>query len=173
MGPNAAAAVAAAVACGLDGELVGRAAAGFTPLPHRMATVAVVRDVAFVDDSKATNLAALCAAVEMADRPVRLIAGGQLKETRLAAVKKLLAKKVRSTYLIGDAAERMGETWGDAVVCRPCKTLDCAVRAAWEEAEDGDMVLLSPGCASFDQFRNFEERGKQFAELVKSISGEA
>jgi UDP-N-acetylmuramoylalanine--D-glutamate ligase len=100
---------------------------------------------------------------------VRLIAGGLLKETDLAWVKKTLFKNVRGIYIIGRCAEAMRAAWTDAAPCCVCEDLEKAVGRAWKEAEPGDVVLLSPGCASFDQFQGFEERGERFAQMVRGL----
>jgi UDP-N-acetylmuramoylalanine--D-glutamate ligase len=169
MGITAAAAVAAVAACGEDPACVAAAARRFAPLPHRMQEIGRVGGVRFVDDSKATTLSALAAGVQMTGGPVRLIAGGRLKERALSFVQQVLAKQVRTVYLIGEAADRLAEAWGGAVHCSRCGTLERATREAGREAEAGDTVLLSPGCASFDQFDGYEERGKRFARIVRSI----
>jgi len=172
MGPTAAAAVAVVDACGQDGRCVEKAAGAFKPLPHRMNRVATIKGVSFVDDSKATNLAAMTAALQMCDGPVRLIAGGQLKETDLADAGKALAERAACLYLIGEAAKTMADAWGRIVPCRLCERLDRAVQEAWKDAKRGDVILLSPACASFDQFASFKERGNRFVELVGTLSKE-
>lgn len=172
LGIAAAAAAAAAEACGVDTELVHGAAASYEPLPHRMQNAGEIKGVKFINDSKATNLAALVAGVNMCNGSVRLIAGGLLKEDDLSFVKKTLAKRVAAVYLIGKAAKKMKNAWGNAVKCVNCVTLEKAIRSAWHEARRGEVIVLSPGCASFDQFKNFEDRGKQFIHIVKSIHQE-
>jgi len=169
MGVTAAACVAALVGAGLSPGGVTAAARRFERLPHRMQTITAVRGVTFVNDSKATNLAALAAGLGMAQGPVRLIAGGLLKEKDLDSVKKILAKRVRGVYIIGKYSQDMANAWSDAVPCLICADLKEAVRRAWKDAESGEVVLLSPGCASFDQFKSFEDRGEQFSEIVREI----
>ncbi len=169
MGVTAAACAAAMEGCGVGTRCVGEAAAGFERLPHRMQTVATIRGVTFVNDSKATNLAAMEAGIRMAPGGVRLIAGGLLKEKDLESVKKVLVNKVRRVYLIGKYSQAMASAWQDAVSCLRCADLKEAVREAWKEAESNEIVLLSPGCASFDQFKSFEDRGEQFLNLVRQI----
>jgi UDP-N-acetylmuramoylalanine--D-glutamate ligase len=171
LGLTAAAAAAAVEACGYGVGHVGAAAKRFCGLPHRMQKVTELSGVSFVDDSKATNLAALCAAVRISGGPVRLIAGGQLKEKNLDSAKELLANRATCVYLIGEATEAMAASWQDSVVCEKCENLAEAVHRAWQDAKDGETVLLSPGCASFDQFLNFEERGDQFKAIVGSLAG--
>ena len=169
LGPAAAAACAALEACGLDPSVVGREAEVFEPLPHRMQMVGLRQGVRFVNNSKATTLAAMGASLRMSPGPVRLIAGGLLKERDLKTVQELLVKHVERVYLIGKAAASMKAVWEDTISCRLCATLDQAVFDAWADAKAGETILLAPGCASFDQFRNFEERGKRFAELVELL----
>jgi UDP-N-acetylmuramoylalanine--D-glutamate ligase len=172
MGMTAAAAMAALQACEIDPVCVARAAHTFERLPHRMEPVAVIRGVAFIDDSKATNLAALEAGLTMAGGPVRLIAGGLLKEHDLSLTKKRLVNRVRGVYIIGNSAQEMASAWQDAVPCCICRDLNEAVHRAWKEAHTGEVVLLSPGCASFDQFLSFEDRGEQFKAIVSGLKEE-
>lgn len=169
MGVMAAAAVAAVQACGPDPGAVEKAVKAFEPLPHRMREIAVINDVRFVDDSKATNLAALYAGLEMTQGAIRLIAGGMLKERNLRSTGKLLEEKVRKAYLIGSAASKLSKAWKDVVQCCRCRHLEEAVWTAWRDAKAEETVLLSPGCASFDQFINFEDRGNQFINIVKAL----
>ena len=171
-GLTVAAAVAALRGCGEDPACVAAAAATFEPLPHRTIRVATIRGVVFVDDSKGTNLAALCAGVKAATGPVRLIAGGQLKEKDLSWPKEVLAKQVVAIYLIGECSRDMWQAWHEVVPCRLCGDLNTAVRQAWTEAAAGDVVLLSPGCASFDQFRSYAHRGEEFVRIVRLLSEE-
>ncbi len=170
MGLTAAACVAAMQGCGVDPRCVAVAARHFERLPHRMQTVAVIRGVTFINDSKATNLAAMAAALQMGVGPVRLIAGGLLKEKDLAGVKKILVKRVSAVYVIGKYSREMALAWQDAVPCVVCAGLKDAVDCAWRDAKDGETILLSPGCASFDQFKSFEDRGEQFIGMVSEIN---
>ncbi len=169
LGVAAAAALGALLHCGVPAASVERAMRKFEPLPHRMREVMSRGGVAFIDDSKATTLAALEAALQMVGRPVRLIAGGRIKEHVLDGVRAMLGQKARAVYLIGEAAEVMASAWHGAVPCKSCGTLQRAVEEAWMDAEAGEAVLLAPGCASFDQFRNFEDRGNRFAEIVRLL----
>lgn len=169
IGPAAAAAVAAATLCGLAADTIQTGIAGFVPLAHRMQPVATVAGVRYVNDSKATNLTALKAALEMVPEPVRLIAGGQLKEKDMDFVKEVLKDRVLSVYLIGEAAQELANAWQDCVQCRMCGDLERAVMAARQDAKSGNVVLLSPGCASFDQFRSYADRGDQFSGFVRHI----
>ena len=169
LGLTAAAVSAAVSACGSDPEYVAAAARSFQALPHRMTVAGEIGGVRFVDNSKATNLAATAASLKMIDGPVMLIAGGLLKETDLVSISKTFAGKLRGAYLIGKAAKAMSAAWGASTPCHLCSDLTDAVWRAWRDAERGDTVLLSPGCASFDQFTGFEERGKRFVDVVGAI----
>ena len=169
LGVNAAAAVAALRACGCPPRAVQRASNQFRPLPHRMQEVGKLNGIRFVNDSKATNLAALQAALEMCPSRGRLIAGGVLKEADLRRVEDILAKQVRSVYLVGEASTVMKEAWSGVVSCKTCSGLEDAVYGAWMDAEPGETILLSPGCASHDQFQDYEDRGDQFEKIVQTL----
>ena len=172
---NALAATHLLCAAGVDVKTIRRAFLEFEPLPHRMQTVVEIGGVRYVDDSKATSIAALVAGVCMVPKPgvlrparnVRLIAGGLPKGDDPKIALPILTERVKKVYLIGRSAELFRSVWKDAVDCEVCETMDRAVAAARREAEKGDTVLLSPGTASFDQFQSFGERGDVFASLVK------
>ena len=172
LGQAAAAAVAVMQACGVSLNVVSERIKSFDSLSHRMQSVGVFDGVLFVNDSKATNLAALKAGLEMSNAPVRLIAGGRLKEKNLNFVKEVLANKAVCVYVIGSAANDFKSCWQDVVVCVHCTDLKTAVRRAWKDAKCGDTVLLSPGCSSFDQFKSYNDRGEQFKEIVEKINEE-
>ena len=164
---NGAYAVALMRAAGLDDAVIARAFREFKPLPHRFQPVAELDGVRYVDDSKATSVAALVAGVAMSGGNARLIAGGLPKGDDPKIALPILTERVKKVYLIGQSSELFHLAWKDAVDCEVCGTMDRAVEAARREAEKGDTVLLSPGTASFDQFKSFEERGDVFAGLVK------
>ncbi|MBR4612133.1 MAG: UDP-N-acetylmuramoyl-L-alanine--D-glutamate ligase, partial [Kiritimatiellae bacterium] len=170
LAPAAEAAAAALAAAGLSPTEITAAFAAFEPLKHRMALVAEKGGVAFIDNSKATSLAALAASLEMAGRPVRLIAGGRLKETDLGAVKKQLEKFAEKVYLIGEASQKLFDAWNGTIPCEKCEVMKTAVLAAARDARAGEAVLLAPGCASFDQFGGYAERGDLFAKCVAEIN---
>lgn len=169
LGTAAAAVVAVAEACGLSAEDLVASARTFEPLPHRMQMVAEINGIRFIDDSKATNLAAMCAALRMSVGRVHLIAGGRAKEKDFSFAKDLLAQQVSHLYLIGEASPAMQAAWGETVPCLSCGTLEKAVSAVWECAGPGDTVLLSPACTSFDQFSSFAERGEVFVREVNRL----
>ncbi len=171
LGVAGAAVAAVCSACGIPPAAIEASARVFEPLPHRTALVAEIDGVKYVDDSKATNLVAMCAAVRMCSGKVHLIAGGRPKETDFSLAKDLLAQRVSHLYLIGEASGMMQAAWGDAVRYSSCGTLEKAVIAAQKQALPGDTVLLSPACTSFDQFRDFNERGDCFAAAVRGLVG--
>jgi UDP-N-acetylmuramoylalanine--D-glutamate ligase len=172
LGQAVAAAVAVAQACAIPLSSVAEVLRSFGGLSHRMQRIRTINGVTFIDDSKATNLAALSAALEMVNTPVRLIAGGRLKEKDLEFVKEVLATNVACVYVIGDAAGKLSSAWHKVVPCVGCGDLRTAALKAWQDADFGETVILSPGCASFDQFRSYEDRGDQFQEIVNNINEE-
>ena len=151
---------------GLDDAQIAAGFRAFAPLPHRMQHVAERDGVRYVDDSKATSLAALAAGVAMCGGPVRLIAGGLAKGDNPKTVIPRLRSTVKKVYLIGRCADQFLSAWREAVPCEACGTLDRAVEAARRDAVAGETVLLSPGAASFDQFDSYGVRGDAFASFV-------
>jgi UDP-N-acetylmuramoylalanine--D-glutamate ligase len=174
-GPALAAAAAAALAAGADPAAAAAAIRAFEPLPHRMQPVAEARGVRWINDSKATTLAAMIAALRRLGPPrrVRLLAGGRFKEAGFDSAKEMLALRVQKLYVFGECADRMRTAWAETVPVARCSTLAEAVEAAGREAIEGDVVLLSPACASFDQYRCFEDRGAEFTEQALRWSGGA
>lgn len=171
LGLAAAAGVGALSHAGLGAEAVVRGLVGFRPLAHRVQFIGESgAGVRYVDDSKATSLAAMAAALQMVRGPVRLIAGGLLKEKDLESVKELLTQTVKKVYLIGDCSGHMFRAWGSSVICEECGTVERAVAAAVRDAQKGETVLLSPGTASFDQFKSYRERGERFSALVRAVA---
>lgn len=165
-------------AAGLDDKAISSAFARFEPLPHRMQKVGAFGGVTWIDDSKATSLAALAAGVTMtASRfsgsvpKVRLIAGGLPKGDDPNQARDCLAKGVCKVYLIGQCASLWEQAWKEVVPCEECGTLERAVESAMHDAENGDIILLSPGAASFDQFKSYGERGDRFAALAAGKNG--
>ena len=163
---NGLVAVALLRVAGLDDAQIAAGFRAFEPLPHRMQLVAERGGVRYVDDSKATSLAALDAGVAMCGGPVRLIAGGLAKGDNPKSVIPRLRSTVKKVYLIGRCADQFLSAWREAVPCEACGTLDRAVEAARRDAVAGETVLLSPGAASFDQFDSYGVRGDAFATFV-------
>lgn len=171
---NALAASAVSLLAGAEPPAVARALQRFAGLPHRMETVAVRRGVTYINDSKGTNVGAVARSLEGFDRPVILIAGGLDKGGDFASLRPLLSPRpgtggVRLIVLLGKAASKIEEALGDLVETATVGSLEEAVRTASARAREGETVLLSPACASFDMFRDFEDRGEQFAALVRAL----
>jgi UDP-N-acetylmuramoylalanine--D-glutamate ligase len=169
---NAAAATAAARAAGVGDEAIAEALRTFPGVAHRLELVAEVDGIAWVNDSKATNTAASRRALAAYDRPLRVILGGSLKGEDFTPLAEAMGDNVRAAYLIGEAAEALAAVLAPAgaPVVR-CGTLEASVSQAAADAQPGDVVLLSPACASFDQFRDFEHRGEEFRRLVQKLTG--
>lgn len=169
---NAVAAVAAAAAIGVEPEAAARVLRDFRPLPHRLEPVADIDGVAYVNDSKATNVDSVSYALRSYDHPIVLIAGGRDKGADFGVLVDLLKERARGVVLIGEAAPLMEKAFGGLPNVTRASTLREAVRAASELAQRGDVVLLSPACASFDMFRDFEERGASFRHEVGLLASE-
>ena len=164
---NAAAATAAARAAGIDDAAIAQALRTFPGIPHRLELAAERDGVRYVNDSKATNVAAaLRGLAAYADEPVHLILGGSPKGEDFTPLGDAIGPNVRSVHLIGAEGPRIGEVVSGDVD----GTLAAAVAHAAELAEPGDVILLSPACASYDQFGNFEERGEAFRALARGES---
>ena len=168
---NAAAATAAARAAGIDDAAIAVALRSFPGVEHRLELVGEVDGVRFVNDSKATNTAAARRGIAAySGQPLRLILGGSLKGEPFEALAEELPATVRSIDLIGEATDDIATALDRAGrVYRRSGDLATAVGAAAGDAQPGDIVLLSPACASYDQFRNFEERGEAFRRLVGEL----
>ena len=163
---NTRAAALAADAMGVPRDAIRSALESFAGMPHRMEEMALPGGVLAVNDSKATNVAAALRAIQAFDGAVHAILGGSLKGDGFEGLRDALASHASAAYLIGDAADRLAADLEGAVELVRCGTLERAVAAAMEAAEPGEVVLLSPACASFDAFRDYEERGERFRELV-------
>lgn len=162
--------LAALVACEIMGA--GPLAAGlesFEGLPHRMEFVCEHDGVRYYDDSKATNVGAAIRAIEDCAEPVILIAGGRAKGAEFSLLAEASRGRVREAVLIGEAANRIEEAFASCVKTRRANSMDEAVRLACRAAGPGDVVLLSPACSSLDMFRDYAERGDEFAKAVRNI----
>ncbi|SIQ79069.1 UDP-N-acetylmuramoyl-L-alanine--D-glutamate ligase [Aquipseudomonas alcaligenes] len=170
---NALAALALGHAVGLPFEAMLQTLRRFAGLPHRCQWVRELRGVGYYDDSKATNVGAALAAIEGLGADIAgklvLIAGGDGKGADFSALKAPVARFCRAVVLLGRDAEQIAEALGDAAPLVRVKTLDEAVQRCAELAQSGDAVLLSPACASLDMFKNFEERGRLFAQAAEGL----
>jgi len=165
---NVMAALLAALAVGCTPSELREAVGTFQPMAHRLKTIAEIEGVRYVDDSKATNPASVIAALETYDGPIVLIAGGRAKGTEFAAMGSAIRERAAALVAIGETASeiRRAAAGVDAV---EATSMEEAVRRAREFARPGGVVLLSPGCASFDMFDSAEDRGERFAAAVESL----
>lgn len=163
---NALAAVAAAGAVGLAAADAAKVLRDFRPIEHRLEDVATVDGVRYVNDSKATNVESVRCALDSYSAPIVLIAGGKDKGADFGVLDELVAEHVKRLITIGQAAEKLERALGATVETERGESLRDAVERAARAAEPGDVVLLSPACASFDMFDDFEDRGRRFKDEV-------
>lgn len=165
---NAMAALLAALAIGCEPEPLREALRSFRPMPHRLETVAEFEGVLYVDDSKSTNPASVIAALRAYNRPIVLIAGGRAKGSSFDEMGRLIQQRAKALIAIGEAARDIIDA-SPGVNAVEASSIEEAVSRARDAAATGDVVLLSPGCASFDMFASAEERGEQFAAAVTAL----
>lgn len=166
---NIAAASLAASLCGVEKKDIERVLTEFNGLSHRLQFVKEVSGVLYYDDSKGTNVGAVKRSLESFDGHVVLIAGGLDKNTGYADLREIVATKVRCIVAIGEAAQKIKAELSDATDVILCSSMEAAVNKAREKAREGDVVLLSPACASFDMFKDYAHRGNVFAECVRKL----
>jgi UDP-N-acetylmuramoylalanine--D-glutamate ligase len=164
---NVLAALATVWGLGADPRRAAAALLDFEGLPHRCQEVAEGGGVTFIDDSKATNAGAAQRSLESFGRPILWIAGGRGKGAGLEALAAVAADRAREAFLIGESAGEIEAALAGRIPTARCDSIDEAVAAAGRAARSGDVVLLAPACASFDQFRSFEERGERFAQAAR------
>jgi UDP-N-acetylmuramoylalanine--D-glutamate ligase len=169
---NTLAAAAAAFLCGVAPAGIAAGVRSFAGVEHRLEFVAEISGVSFYNDSKATNVDATLKALDAFPGNLRVILGGKDKGSDYTLLADALRRRARQVLLIGAAAEKIAQQLGGAVPLEPAGTLERAVRLAFERAEPGDVVLLAPACASFDQFENYEHRGRVFKQVVRQIQQE-
>lgn len=163
---NVLAAVCAARLAGVSAEAIASAVRDFRAVEHRLEFVAEIKGVHYFNDSKATNVDATMKAIAAFTGGVHLILGGKDKNSDYTLLRPLLEERVAAVYTIGAAAEKIEREIAGATRVLPVKTLAAAVDAAAHNAEPGEVILLAPACASFDQFDSYEHRGRVFKELV-------
>ncbi len=166
---NALAAAALSLLAGADIQSVAAALREFPGLEHRLEFAGETNGVTYINDSKGTNVGAVVKSVLGFTQPVILIAGGLDKGSDFSPLSELFKHKVKLLILIGKAADTMAKALGASTETVFAKTLRDAVKLASSRASRGDVVLLSPACASFDMFKDFEDRGRQFKEAVKNL----
>jgi UDP-N-acetylmuramoylalanine--D-glutamate ligase len=166
---NVLAAVVAARLAGVPVDVIRRAIENFRAVEHRLEYVATRNGVEYYNDSKATNVDATAKAVASFSRGIHLILGGKDKGSPYTVLADLLRERVTAVYTIGAAAPKIEKDLRGVVSIHSCETLDKAVAAAASAARAGEVVVLAPACSSYDQFENYEQRGRVFKELVKAL----
>jgi UDP-N-acetylmuramoylalanine--D-glutamate ligase len=170
---NALAAAATTFLLGVEPAAIAQGVRTFPGVEHRLEFVARIRGVDFFNDSKATNVDAAVKAIEAFSEGLLVILGGKDKGSSYAPLAELLRQRGRHAFLIGAAAEKIESELKGAVPLTQAGTLDRAIAMAFECARPGDTVLLAPACASFDQFENYEHRGRVFKQLVRELAPQA
>lgn len=166
---NVMAAIMAARFCGCSRENIIAAVSAFRGLPHRIEFAGEKNSIKFYDDSKGTNVGSVERALETFDKPVILLLGGRDKDGDFETLRPLLKTKTKKVILFGEARERIASLIGKDMSLLKKNKLKEAVESAYQDAQSDDVILLSPGCASFDEFANYKERGNFFKEVVKNL----
>ncbi len=166
---NAAAAVCAVLAAGMDPGSIQYGLDSYPGLPHRLEPVRELQGVRFVNDSKGTNVEATAKSLTSFEEPVILLAGGRGKGTNYRPLRAAVSERVRHLILLGEERENLARDLEGCAEIHLAGSLDQAVELAWELAGSGEVVLLSPACASFDMFEDYAHRGRAFAELVRAL----
>ena len=155
---------------GISNSAITKAIQNFNPIPHRLELIDEINGVKYYNDSKATNIAATEVAIESFEKDLILILGGQDKgESDFTELTPIMNNRVKTIVCYGQAGEKISKQLTPDFTCEFIQNFDDAFKKTKQIAISGDVVLLSPACASFDQFNNFEERGLKFANLVKEI----
>jgi len=166
---NVLAAVCAACLAGVPAEKIRATVASFKAVEHRLEFVRCLQGVDYFNDSKATNVDAATKAIEAFPSGIHLILGGKDKDSDYTVLSPLLRERVKAVYTIGSAAEKIERELHGVVKMVGAGTIDVAVREANKAAVPGDVVLLAPACSSFDQFENYEHRGRTFRQIVNAL----
>ena len=165
--------MAAGLAClqaGISYENIKDVLRKFAGVEHRLEHVVSINDIHFINDSKATTLESLAVALKSFKTPILLIAGGKDKGVDYSTVNSILENNVRQVFLIGTAREKIAQAWEKVVPVSKYDSLEAAVKSAFDIADQDENILLSPACSSFDMFKDFEDRGKKFKEIVKKLN---
>jgi UDP-N-acetylmuramoylalanine--D-glutamate ligase len=170
---NVLAGVTIGMLAGVDPAKIATAVRDFRAVEHRLEFVTTINGAQYYNDSKATNVDATIKALESFPDRIHLILGGKDKGSDYTVLRELLRERVKRVYTIGAAAGKIEEQIGDAAPITACSTLENAVRKAAHFAQAGDVVLLAPACASFDQFNSYEHRGQVFKQVVQELAARA
>ena len=168
---NALAAMALAETVDVPKDVMTGVLKEFVGLAHRCQLIKVINDVTWYNDSKATNIQSVIVAINSFESPIILILGGKNKNSDFRLLLPHTKRHVKHIVSYGEAGGEIATAIGDAVRLNRVSSLSQAVASAHNLASPGDIILMSPGCASFDEFKNFEERGKKFTGLVNDLAG--
>ncbi|MEA2104451.1 MAG: UDP-N-acetylmuramoyl-L-alanine--D-glutamate ligase [Candidatus Cloacimonadota bacterium] len=166
---NISAASLSLINCGLSANEIKQGILSFSGLEHRLEIVKIINDVIYVNDSKATNSDSVRCALDAFINPINLIMGGSDKNEDFSGLKSLIKEKVQNLIVLGETKEKLETTFGDVTKVFGVEDLRDAVEKGKSLAKQGDVVILSPGCASYDMFKNFEHRGKIFKKIVNDL----
>ena len=169
---NAMAALLSVHALGLDTKKAMQACKSFRSLPHRLEFVDSINGVSFYNDSKATNTDSAKSALESFEHPIRIIMGGSDKGEDFNQITAALQAHAKKAYIIGETTDKMRQAWLGKLPLDFFEDFELCVRSAFEDSTMGDSIVLSPACASFDLFDNFEHRGDSFKAIVRKIKSE-
>ena len=164
-------AIAVTLLLNVHQDAIERALQNFTSLEHRLEWVSNLNGVDFINDSKGTNVGSVCKSLNTFDRPIILIVGGKDKDTNFSPLISLMKEKVKYLVLIGETREKFKKILNGSLDYEESETMEEAVRMARANTEEGDIVLLSPACSSFDMFKDYMDRGTQFKTIVKNLEG--
>lgn len=167
---NSLAVIIIAKLIGITDEKILKAVSSFTGVEHRLELVKVIKGIEFVNDSKATNVESVWYALRSFKKPILLILGGKDKGNDYSRIKKLVKSNVKKIYAIGSSAKKIYDYFHTSISVEILDSLETSVIKAMEEADSGEVILLSPACASFDMFDNYEHRGEVFKKVVESLS---
>ncbi|MBK7105824.1 MAG: UDP-N-acetylmuramoyl-L-alanine--D-glutamate ligase [Ignavibacteriae bacterium] len=166
---NSMAVINVAMKIGIDKELIKTSLGTFKGVEHRLEFVKEINGIKFINDSKATNVDSVWYALRSFEEPIYLILGGKDKGNNYNDIKEEVKKRVKKIYAIGSSSQKVFDFFKNIKPVEIVDSLNTAVKNGLSEASDGDIVLLSPACASFDMFKNYEDRGFQFKSIVNSI----
>ena len=155
----------------VDDKIIKRTMENFNGIDHRLQTVREINEVIYINDSKATNIHSVIVAINSFEKPIILLLGGKNKNSDFRLLLPHAKRHVKHIVSYGEAGGEIATAIGDAVRLNRVSSLSQAVASAHNLASPGDIVLMSPGCASFDEFKNFEERGKKFTGFVNDLAG--
>ncbi len=167
---NAAAAAAMLLPLDIEIEAVARGLETFRPIEHRLEPVMDIKGVSFINDSKATNVDSVFYALQSENRPLIVIMGGRDKAGDFTALSALVKEHVKLIVLIGEAADKIESSLGNVTATTRAKDIFEAVEVGFRHAAAGDIVMLSPACSSFDQFTDYEDRGRKFKQAVRELA---